>query len=332
MGIDTFRFKVIGFTAGCAFARRAREDCTRTCTTFLPPEHVRFPEIVRPCWISSFLGGWETLTGTLVASFAWVVPLEGMRVALPPESSSSAGPHPAAADRHHLVAPGLFGCGSSRSSGASVPVILEVQATGIRGDQGLDGVDFRLGGCELAGIIGPNGSGKTTLFNGITGILSPSRGARLDGGGEITGLPPDEISRRGIARTFQISVSSGTDGRRQRADRPPPASGTEQCRGSAVPDVRVWAIRRCRRPSVPGRDGYSERSARIPRREISSGGSPVISPPSIETAAAVRAIDPVITLNNVVFPDPLGPDDPASSPRPRRKSTPSRALIPRNAG
>ena len=84
-------------------------------------------------------------------------------------------------------------------------MILEVQGLTrhFGGIKALDGVDFRLGRGELAGIIGPNGSGKTTLFNVITGIYRPDRGAVSMEGGEITGLPPDEISRRGIARTFQ---------------------------------------------------------------------------------------------------------------------------------
>ena len=71
------------------------------------------------------------------------------------------------------------------------------------GIRALDGVDFRVGRGELVGIIGPNGSGKTTLFNVVTGIYAPDRGSvSLEGDG-ITGLPPDEISRRGVARTFQ---------------------------------------------------------------------------------------------------------------------------------
>ena len=71
------------------------------------------------------------------------------------------------------------------------------------GIKALEGVDFQLRRGELTGIIGPNGSGKTTLFNVITGIYRPDRGAVSLEGGEITGLPPDEIARRGIARTFQ---------------------------------------------------------------------------------------------------------------------------------
>ncbi len=71
------------------------------------------------------------------------------------------------------------------------------------GIRALDGVDFRIGRGELAGIIGPNGSGKTTLFNVVTGIYRPDRGSVTMEGEEITGLPPHAITRRGIARTFQ---------------------------------------------------------------------------------------------------------------------------------
>ena len=71
------------------------------------------------------------------------------------------------------------------------------------GIKALDGVDLRIGQGELSGIIGPNGSGKTTLFNVITGIYRPDRGVVWLEGREITGIPPQEIARRGIARTFQ---------------------------------------------------------------------------------------------------------------------------------
>jgi len=84
-------------------------------------------------------------------------------------------------------------------------VILEVQGLTrhFGGIKALDGVDFHLAPGELVGIIGPNGSGKTTLFNVITGIYRPDQGAVSLEGEEITGLPPHEITRRGIARTFQ---------------------------------------------------------------------------------------------------------------------------------
>jgi len=52
-------------------------------------------------------------------------------------------------------------------------------------------------------IIGPNGAGKTSLVNQIGGQLKPSSGRILLKGRDITGLPPDRISRLGVARTFQ---------------------------------------------------------------------------------------------------------------------------------
>lgn len=63
------------------------------------------------------------------------------------------------------------------------------------------GVDVPPGG--VIGLIGRNGSGKSTLFNCITGFLSPASGrVRIDGQ-DITGRPPQDIVRVGVARTFQ---------------------------------------------------------------------------------------------------------------------------------
>ena len=57
---------------------------------------------------------------------------------------------------------------------------------------------------EIFAVIGPNGAGKTTLFNMIAGALRPDEGAIAFRGQHIDGLRPDEVCRRGIARTFQI--------------------------------------------------------------------------------------------------------------------------------
>ena len=57
---------------------------------------------------------------------------------------------------------------------------------------------------SITGLIGPNGAGKTTLFAVIAGFEKPTSGLVLLEGEDITGRRPDELARRGLARTFQI--------------------------------------------------------------------------------------------------------------------------------
>ncbi len=64
-------------------------------------------------------------------------------------------------------------------------------------------ISFQVGTRELVGIIGPNGAGKSTLFDVLTGFQPPDSGSVVLGGLPVTGLAPDEISRRGVGRTFQ---------------------------------------------------------------------------------------------------------------------------------
>jgi len=56
---------------------------------------------------------------------------------------------------------------------------------------------------EIISVIGPNGAGKTTVFNLITGIYRPSAGEIQLAGQSLSGLSPDRVLKRGIARTFQ---------------------------------------------------------------------------------------------------------------------------------
>ena len=57
---------------------------------------------------------------------------------------------------------------------------------------------------EILGVMGPNGSGKTTLFNLVSGALVPDSGDILLLGERTNGLPPHQLCRRGLARTFQL--------------------------------------------------------------------------------------------------------------------------------
>ncbi|MEM3112657.1 MAG: ABC transporter ATP-binding protein [Candidatus Anstonellales archaeon] len=68
----------------------------------------------------------------------------------------------------------------------------------------LSNVEFEVKEKSIVGLIGPNGAGKTTLFNIISGFYRPENGKIFFNNIEITGLKPYEISRLGIARTFQI--------------------------------------------------------------------------------------------------------------------------------
>lgn len=56
---------------------------------------------------------------------------------------------------------------------------------------------------ELVGLIGPNGAGKTTIFNLLTGVFEPSSGDVIFDGKRLNGLKPYQVTKQGIARTFQ---------------------------------------------------------------------------------------------------------------------------------
>jgi branched-chain amino acid transport system ATP-binding protein len=64
-------------------------------------------------------------------------------------------------------------------------------------------LDLSIGPNEMVGLIGPNGAGKTTAFNMITGVYQPTEGGISFLGHPTTGLKPHQLTKLGIARTFQ---------------------------------------------------------------------------------------------------------------------------------
>ncbi len=69
----------------------------------------------------------------------------------------------------------------------------------------VDNLNFSVNSGELLSIIGPNGAGKTTLFNLLTGFYKPTSGTVVFNGKNITKYKPHQITRSGMARTFQMT-------------------------------------------------------------------------------------------------------------------------------
>lgn len=94
-------------------------------------------------------------------------------------------------------------------SGAGRPTALSVEGIVMRfgGLTALNGATFRLDRPQICGLIGPNGAGKSTLVNVLAGYYRPTGGAVILNGERVDGLPPYEMVRRGLGRTFQITRS-----------------------------------------------------------------------------------------------------------------------------
>lgn len=85
--------------------------------------------------------------------------------------------------------------------------ILSVESLGKKfgGFHAVRGVDMAIHEGEIHGLIGPNGAGKSTFINLISGHLAPTSGAVIFHDEVISGLPPHQLVKKGIARSFQIT-------------------------------------------------------------------------------------------------------------------------------
>jgi branched-chain amino acid transport system ATP-binding protein len=90
---------------------------------------------------------------------------------------------------------------------SEAPAALRTEGLTVRfgGLTALNGVNFQVARGEIRAVIGPNGAGKSTFFNCLTGVIRPTAGRIIFNGENITGLPPNKISQRGIARSYQIT-------------------------------------------------------------------------------------------------------------------------------
>jgi branched-chain amino acid transport system ATP-binding protein len=95
------------------------------------------------------------------------------------------------------------------SPGLAPPAVTILEVAGLSKSFGalaaLVDVSLAIRPGEVFSVIGPNGAGKSTLFNVISGLHTPSAGRVLFQAEDITGLPPEIVNRRGLAKTFQIT-------------------------------------------------------------------------------------------------------------------------------
>ena len=108
--------------------------------------------------------------------------------------------------------------------------VLEVQGVSKRflGLQALKGVSLGLEEGEILAVIGPNGAGKSTLLNVISGLLRPDSGRVLLLGEDVTHLPPEARTHRGLGRAEQrLVVALRAEVVNDREDRP--ATHVELC-------------------------------------------------------------------------------------------------------
>lgn len=87
----------------------------------------------------------------------------------------------------------------------SAQTLLELRSLTMQfgGLKAVSDFDLKIQRGMIFGLIGPNGAGKTTVFNMLTGVYQPTQGSVIAFGEDLVGLKPFQITRKGLARTFQ---------------------------------------------------------------------------------------------------------------------------------
>jgi branched-chain amino acid transport system ATP-binding protein len=106
---------------------------------------------------------------------------------------------------HPSASPVQAGSGLSHSAAPALALETRQLVKEFRGFRATNDVSLQIQQGEIHAIIGPNGAGKTTLFNLLSGFLQPTAGEVRLFGERIDRLPPHQIVRRGLSRSFQIS-------------------------------------------------------------------------------------------------------------------------------
>ena len=103
-----------------------------------------------------------------------------------------------------MTVPGSIAAPADGRGGAPI-LLTEALTVRFGGLTALNSVSLAVRRGEIRAIIGPNGAGKSTFFNCVTGVLRPTSGRIVFEGEDIAGLPPHRISRKALARSYQIT-------------------------------------------------------------------------------------------------------------------------------
>ena len=90
-------------------------------------------------------------------------------------------------------------------TGVHEMLVVDNMSKAFGGILAVDSISFQVRKGEIVGLIGPNGAGKSTILEVISGFYAPSKGSVLFEGSRIDGLPPHQVFKRGLTRSFQLA-------------------------------------------------------------------------------------------------------------------------------